>query len=253
MRAEVERYARGDSPLHAWEARWKLAAAGGWVAVLVGLQRWESAAAGVAVGLGGVAAARLPVRWVVTRLAQAHVMLLPVLVVLPLAGGGETFPLGPLALSQSGLRQAGVLYLRALALICVGLLVVGSTPMGALLRALEAFRLPRPAVDLALLTYRYLFTLGGELTRLRRALAARGFVARGRPESYRTLARVVGVTLVRSVERAERVQLALRARGFHERCPGSRPAAAGAADRLKTLAALLAAAALAYRDRVGGG
>ncbi len=47
MRAEVERYARGDSPLHAWEARWKLAAAGGWVAVLVELQRWESAAAGV--------------------------------------------------------------------------------------------------------------------------------------------------------------------------------------------------------------
>lgn len=253
MRAEVERYARGVSPVHVWEVRWKLAAAVGWAAALVGLHRWETAVAVLAAGLAGLAVARLPARLVLTRLAQAQLMLLPVLVVLPLAGGGETFRLGPLTLSGDGLRQAGVLYLRALALISLGLLVVYTTPMVALMSALEAFRLPRAGVDLALLTHRHLFTVGGELTRLRWALAARGFVARGRPESYRTLARLVGVTLVRSVERAERVQLALRARGFQGRCPVGPRTAAGVADRVKTLAVLLAAAALVFWDRGGGG
>lgn len=253
MRTEIEQCARGVSPVHAWEARWKLVAAAGWAVALVGVHRWEAAAAGVVLGLAGLAAARLPARLVLVRLAQAQLMVLPVLVVLPLAGGGETVRLGPLNLSLAGLRQAGVLYLRAVALISLGLMVVYTTPMGGLLRALEAFRLPRVVGDLALLTYRYLFTLSGELTRLRWALAARGFVARGRPESYRTLARVVGVTLVRSVERAERVQLALRARGFQGRCPGGPRTAAGWADRAKTLAVLKVAAALALWDRLGGG
>ncbi len=252
MRAEVELYARRRSPVHDWDARWKLAAAGVLAAVLVSLQRPGPLVVGLVLAAGGLALARLPARLVLGRLGAAQIILLPCVIILPLSAGGEVVTLGPLALSREGLRLAGVLYLRALALVTLGLVVVYSTPMVVLLRALQAFRLPRVLVELTLLTYRYLFTLGWELTRLRQALAARGFRAGGRLRDHRTLAQVVGVTLVRSVERTERIQLALRGRGFEGRLRTLQTFHPRPADRLKTLGAVVLAAALLVWERSGG-
>lgn len=254
MRSEVELYARGASPVHAWDARWKLAAAALFAAVLVSLQTLAAAAPGAGLALAWLVAARLPARRVLGRLAAAQFLLLPCLVVLPFSAGGESFPVGPLAVSAEGLRLAGVLYLRALALITLGLAVVYSTPMVVLLRALQAFCLPRVLVEIALLTYRYLFTLWWELTRMRWAVAARGFAGRGGLRDYRTLAQVLGVTLVRSVERTERIQQALHCRGFQGRLRTLQQFQARPADRLKALLAVaLAAGLLAWERGVGAG
>jgi cobalt/nickel transport system permease protein len=255
MRAEVELYAHRASPVHAWDARWKLAAAGLFMAVLVSLQTPAAAALGVAVAFAWLAAARLPARQVLGRLGAAQIILLPCLVILPFSWGGETTRLGPLNPSLEGLRLAGLLYLRALAIVTLGLAVVYSTPMVVLLRALQAFRLPRVLVEITLLTYRYLFTLWWELTRMRWALAARGFQARGSLRCHRTLAQVVGVSLVRSVERTERIQLAMRCRGFQGRLRTLQRFHSRRADWLKALAAAAGAVALLAWERHawGGG
>jgi len=253
MRSEVELYARGNSPVHAWDARWKLAAAALFAAVLVSLQTLAAAALGAGLALGWLLAARLPARLVLGRLAAAQFILLPCLVVLPFSAGGETLRAGPWELSREGLRLAGVLYLRALALVTLGLAVVYSTPMVVLLRALQAFRLPRVLVEIALLTYRYLFTLWWELTRMRWAVAARGFAGRGGLRDYRTLAQVLGVTLVRSVERTERIQQALHCRGFQGRLRTLQQFRARPADGFKALLAVALAAALLVWERGGGG
>lgn len=255
MRAEVELYARRTSPVHAWDARWKLAAAGLFLAVLVSLQTPAAAALGVGLAFAWLGAARLPARPVLGRLGAAQCVLLPCLLILPFSWGGETTRLGPFNPSLDGLRQAGLLYLRALAIVTLGLAVVYSTPMVVLLRALQAFRLPRVLVEITLLTYRYLFTLWWELTRTRWALTARGFRARGSLRCHRTLAQVVGVSLVRSVERTERVQLALRCRGFQGRLRTLQSFHARRADRLKALAATATALALLAWERLawGGG
>lgn len=252
MRAEVELYARRHSPVHDWDARWKLAAAGAFAAVLVSLQHPGTVAAGLVLVLGGLALARLPLRLVLARLGAAQMLLLPAVAILPFSAGGETVPVGPLNPSVEGLRLAGVLYLRALALVTLGLVMVYSTPMVGLLRALQAFRLPRVLVELALLTYRYLFTLWWELTRLRWALAVRGFRAGGRMRDHRTLAQVLGVTLVRSVERTERIQLALRCRGFQGRLRTLQSFQTRPADLFKTAAVVGLAGALLLWERTGG-
>lgn len=252
MRAEVELYARRCSPVHDWDARWKLAAAGVFAAVLVTLHRPEVLAAGWALVAAGLAPARLPARLVLARLGAAQFLLLPAVIILPFSAGGETVRFGPLTPSLEGLRLAGVLYLRALALVTLGLGVVYSTPMVVLLRALQAFRLPRVWVELALLTYRYLFTLGWELTRLRWALATRGFRAGGRLRAHRTLAQVLGVTLVRSVERTERIQLALRGRGFQGRLQTLQTFRSRPGDLLKAAALGALAGALLLWERAGG-
>lgn len=252
MRAEVELYARRHSAVHDWDARWKLAAAGAFAAVLVSLHRPATLAAGLVGAAAGLALARLPLRLVLARLGAAQIILLPAAVILPFSAGGETVRLGPLNPSLEGLRLAGALYLRALALLTLGLVVVYSTPMVVLLRALQAFHLPRVLVELSLLTYRYLFTLWWELTRLRWALATRGFRAGGRVRDHRTLAQVLGVTLVRSVERTERIQLALRCRGFQGRLRTLQSFQTRPADVFKTAAAAGLAGALLLWERTGG-
>ena len=65
-----------------------------------------------------------------------------------------------------------------------------------------------------MLTYRYVFLIVEELSRIRTALRVRGFRAKTDAHTYRTIGQVAGTLLVRSHERAERVEQAMRSRGF---------------------------------------
>jgi cobalt/nickel transport system permease protein len=106
---------------------------------------------------------------------------------------------------------------------------------------------------ITLLTYRYLFTLWWELTRVRWALATRGFQPRGTRRSHRTLANVIGVSLVRSLERTERIHFALQCRGFEGRLRTMHRFHAGPSDWLKAAAGAGAAALLLMLDLKWGG
>jgi cobalt/nickel transport system permease protein len=252
MRAEVELYAHRRSVLHCWDARWKTASLAILTLAFVVLERLPTAAIGTVAALGLLLAGRLPARVLFARLGAAQALLLPCLLVLPFTFTGEPFTVGSVRISGEGLRVAGLLYLRALAVLALAIAVVYSTPMVLLLRALQSLRLPRVLVEISLLTYRYLFSLWWELTRMRWALATRGFGQRGAGSSYRPLAGVLGVSLVRSVERTERIQQAMRCRGFAGRLRTLQQFEAGPADWLKSAACVLFAVGLVCLDRCGG-
>jgi cobalt/nickel transport system permease protein len=74
--------------------------------------------------------------------------------------------------------------------------------------------IPDKIVSLLLITYRYIFVMKQEFERLSRAAKARGFRPKTNIHTYRTYAYLVGMLLVRAVERAERVHKAMICRGF---------------------------------------
>jgi cobalt/nickel transport system permease protein len=92
--------------------------------------------------------------------------------------------------------------------------VLATAPLPETLKAAQALRIPSLLVQVAALTYRYIFVLGAELRRLRIALRVRGYRNRLTPHSYRTAGHVAGTLLVRGYEQAERVGQASRCRGF---------------------------------------
>jgi len=253
MRAEAELHARRSSLVHDWDGRWKLVSLGLVAAALVTVQSLAVAGCGAAFAIGLLVIARIPWRLILGRLAAAQALLLPCLVTLPFAVGGDTWSLGPLRLSHDGLRLAALLYLRALAILTLGLAVVYSTPMVVLIHTLQRFRLPRALVVITLLTYRYLFTLWWELTRVRWALATRGFQPRATLHSHRTLAYVIGMSLVRSLERTERIHFALQCRGFEGRLHTLHRFHSEPADWLKAAVCVGAAAMLLMLDWKWGG
>ncbi|MGA1238762.1 MAG: cobalt ECF transporter T component CbiQ [Limisphaerales bacterium] len=252
MKAEAELYARGRSPMHDWDARWKLVALGVLAFVSAAMDSVFAAGMALLFALVLLGVARLPVKLIWRRLAVAQIILLPCLLILPFSFGGERLSSGWWSVSVEGVRWAGLFYCRALAVLVLGLAVVYSTPMVVLLRALQSLRVPRVLVEIALLTYRYLFTLAAELTRMRWALLTRGFGARSAVQSYRPLANAVGVTLVRSVERTERIQQAMICRGFQGRLQTMQRFEAGVADVAKALVCLGGAAALLWLERGQG-
>jgi cobalt/nickel transport system permease protein len=208
-----------DSPLRQLDPRWKLAALLP-AAMVVALLRTLPATALALVGALALAAlGRLPLRWYVTRLGAVALFLAFFTLPLPflLDDGGPAWKLGLVRASWYGLRISLLLATKATALLTLMLVLLVTAPLERTLKAAHALHVPGLFVQLAVLTYRYLFVLADELARLRVALRVRGYRNRANRHSYRTVGHVAGTLLVRSYERAERVGQAMRCRGFDGR------------------------------------
>ena len=93
------------------------------------------------------------------------------------------------------------------------LLLTWTTPFHDILQELRRLRLPAVMLTTLALMYRYLPVLADESRRMQRARAARTFCRRRRFAWY-SLAGIIGHLFVRSAERAERIYLAMCARGW---------------------------------------
>jgi cobalt/nickel transport system permease protein len=204
-----------DSPLRRLDPRWKLAALLVAAVAIVLLSTLLPAMLGLAVAVMLAGVGNVPRRWALTRLGFLALVLAPFLLVLPLIHtGGPVLTLGPLTLALDGVWAACLLIAKTLTLFLLMLVLLTSAPLPDTLKAAESLGVPGVLVQLALLTYRYVFVLAGELGRLRVALRVRGYRNRATLHSYRTVGHVAGMLLVRGAERAERIGQAMRCRGF---------------------------------------
>jgi len=194
--------------------------------------------------------ARVPLGWYAGRMTALAVVLLLFVALLPflLPGEGPGWDLGPVRLSLYGLRVAGILCLKALAIVTLMLVVLVSAPLAATLKAAHALRVPGLVIQVVVLAYRYLFLLADEFARLLIALRVRGYRLRPRPQRFRILGHLTGTVLVRGYERAERVGQAMRCRGFDGRFRALAEFRTRPADVAFFLAVVLGAGALLCWD-----
>lgn len=150
--------------------------------------------------------------------------------------------------SDLGLASAGLLSLRVLALSALAVAALDVAPFDQSLQGLRGLGVPAPLVHTALLTQRALARFQEDLGRIEAALRVRGFRARGLG-ALPTYAGVAGGLLVRSVGRAERLEQAMRCRGYRgELILPERPSA-GWRDAVLVLSAALLALALPLAER----
>ena len=74
--------------------------------------------------------------------------------------------------------------------------------------------MPAGLVQLMMFSIRYIDVLRAEYLRLRVAMKVRGFRPGTNRHSYRSMGYLVGMMLVRAVERSERIMDAMKCRGF---------------------------------------
>jgi cobalt/nickel transport system permease protein len=152
------------------------------------------------------------------RMAAMETFMLAVLVLLPFTTPGTTlFELGALSASQEGLTLAVTIILKANSVVLMLLALVGTLEPVVLGHALARMRIPTKLVHLFLLTIRYISVLHEEYQSLRRAMQARAFSPRSNFHTWRSFGNLLGMLLVRSLERSQRVMAAMKCRGFDGR------------------------------------
>lgn len=179
-----------------------------------------------------IALANLPPRALLVRLALAAPFALCVGLFNPVLDRAPLIHLGSWALSGGWVSFASIM-LRFLLTLSAALILIATTGMTAVCAALARLRVPRAFTVQLLLLYRYLYVLLDDGTRVLRAHALRSTRGGGIPP--RIFASLVGQLLLRSLDRAQRLHVAMLCRGFDGEFHLSRPLRARPADVLFTL------------------
>ncbi len=177
-------------------------------------------ALGIALAIAGIVMllARLPFRPTLYKVMAMDGFILFLLLMLPFTTPGETvFTLGSLAATKEGVLKALTIALKANTIIMALLALVGTLEGAVLGHALYRLRVPENLVYLLLFTVRYIDVLRQEYLRLRIAMQARCFRPGNNRHTYQSIGYLVGMLLVRSLERSERILEAMKCRGFHGR------------------------------------
>ena len=208
------------SPIHRLDPRAKLIGLGGvtLVAVSTPLRAWPAYVACAAALTMVAALARVSpgTLWTRARLVLPLVVFVGLFV--PFVRDGDPVDLGPVTVSQQGLETLGVVSAKAILGTLSAVLLGATTSFPDVLHALERLKAPRLLVLIAAFMYRYLFVIADEARRMKAALAARGYAPRHALQAQ-AIGRVATALFLRTYERAERVHLAMVARGFNQSMP----------------------------------
>jgi cobalt/nickel transport system permease protein len=119
--------------------------------------------------------------------------------------------MGALGITGGWISFASIM-LRAVLTISAALLLVAVTGFPGICAALERMGMPQPFAVQLLFLYRYIFVLAEEGRQMSRARELRTFGTRGRGISV--YGSMIGHLLLRTWMRAERIHMAMLARGF---------------------------------------
>lgn len=162
--------------------------------------------------------ARLNLKRTLRRVIAMDLFMLFLILMLPFTTPGEPlFHIAGLPASVEGLLHAVQIALKANAVVLALLALVGTQSATTLGHALAHLRFPDKLVHLLLFTVRYLEVIGQEYKRMRQAMQARAFVLRANRHSWRSIGYLVGMLLVHSLERSERILDAMKCRGYNGR------------------------------------
>jgi len=187
------------------------------------LGAWRHLAVLAAIVVGLVAAAKLPARAVVTRLAGPFVfILLASAALLVLVPGEPLWHMGPVGISKAGVERFGFVLGRASVALTAAVILVSTTSFPELLHALRQLRLPAVVITALGLGYRLLYLLVDEIERLQRAARSRN-AAGGAARRRHVLVGIGASAMARAFARGERTHSAMLARGFAGDLPSLTP------------------------------
>lgn len=213
-----ETFSRGDTFIHHVDPRLRVLAAAAY-AVLVAVSadtRVAAVALALAIWLG--AAARLPLRAVAGRLIPVNVFMAFILLTVPLATPGDAlFSAGPFEYTRQGLAFAALIAVKGNAIVLAATALVSTMELVTLGHAFERLGVPAALAQLFFFMVRYIDVLRHEQQRVWRAMKVRCFRPGMNLHTYRSTGHLVGMLLVRSFDRSERVLAAMRCRGFRGR------------------------------------
>lgn len=173
------------------------------IAGLIPIEHWPAQGLMLVVTFVGLSFANVSLRYLARRLGLFLPLLLVFGLAAPMTSNGE-----------AAWNWMVSLWLRCLVAFLAGLWLVHVLPFRDLLSVLRRWHCPAVFVAMLGFMYRYTFILWEELRRLQNAREARDFGGGSRWRHWITGAQMIGLLLLRAMERAERTHRAMLARGW---------------------------------------
>jgi cobalt/nickel transport system permease protein len=205
----------GSSLLDRLDPRGRVLAAVAFAIIVAMSHRLSTLALALGVALAASFVSGLSPGTLLRRLAPLNLLLLLIVAILPLSTRGTPLTtVGPLVVSEEGLRLAAAIALKANAIVLALSALVATLDVNCLGHVLHHLYVPEKLVHLLLLTVRYLGVMHREHQRLSASMKIRGFRPGMNRHTYRSYGYLVGMLLVRSLDRSERIVAAMKCRGF---------------------------------------
>lgn len=211
--ATLDRLASRDNPLNRLDPRAKVVTTLLFVVTVVSSGKYEVSALlpFLLFPCTLIAVADLPLDYLLKKLLIAAPFALLVGVFNPFFDPAPQLQLSGFSVSGGWLSFTSIM-LRFTLTVSAALILIATTSFTGVCLALERLGAPRVFVLQLLFLYRYLFVLIDEAARLNRALALRSFNGRGR--GLKVLGSLLGQLLLRTLDRAQRIHMAMLCRGF---------------------------------------
>jgi len=208
-------FSTGESFIHGLDPRIKLVVAILFSVVVAVSTSFLALLPALALSLFLIVLAKLSTRKVCYRLLLVNGLILFLWLLLPFTFKGEPlFTIGPLVGTREGVLYASQITLKCNAILLAMIALLATMPIFTLGHAMSKLYFPDKIVHLFLFTYRYIHVIFQEYHRLRNAMKIRSFMPQTNIHTYRSYAYLMGMLLVKSSDRAERVYKAMLCRGF---------------------------------------
>jgi cobalt/nickel transport system permease protein len=216
----LDNFARGQTFIHGLDPRAKLLITAFFIVIVVSFDKYSilPLIPFLVFPVLTLTLARIPVKPILTRLLIASPFVVLTVIFNPWLDTQPWKLPGNLSVNSGWISFFSV-SLKFILTISMTLLLIATTSFSGVCRALKSLGLPAVFTEQLLFLYRYLFTLIEEGRRINRARDLRDPYKKN--QTWKTYARILGVLLIRTIERAERIYLAMKSRGFEGVIPGS--------------------------------
>jgi cobalt/nickel transport system permease protein len=212
---DIDAYAEMDSPVHRIEPRTKIISFAILIVSAVFAGTVSAALVLLAVAALLLLASRLPLRFILGRVKVICVFVVPILLLMPVTvPGTPLIEAGPVVVSAEGLSFAVLVTIRSVAAILLVVTMLATQRFDTTLKALALLRVPGIIIQMLLFTYRYIYVMIDEFLRIWSSMRAKGYAFRFTRHGLAMIGNGIGMLLVRSYERAERVYHAMIAKGY---------------------------------------
>jgi len=211
----LEELANGDSFVRHLDPRVKIVVVFLYSVVVAVASRFQVLLWALALSIGVVILARVPLTQLFKRLLPVNLLVFFLWLFLPFTFAGEPlFSMGTLIVTREGVLYATAISIKSNAMMLLLIALAASTPIFTLGHAMHEIGIPKRLVHLFFFTYRYIHVMQREYHRMVSSIKIRGFAPANNLHTYKTVAYMVGMLLVKSLDRAQRVHNAMLCRGF---------------------------------------
>lgn len=209
----LDRLASGETAVHRLDPRAKVLVTLTYIVTVISFGKYDLSALipffifpAVMISVG-----KLPAGFITRKVLLLVPFVLMVGIFNPIFDRETLVRIGPVGVSGGWISCLSIV-VRTMLTLGAALILVGLTGLPAICSALEKMGMPRILAAQILFLYRYIFVLAQEGGRMSRAREIRAFGRRGM--GMKIFSSLIGHLLLRTWQRAERVHMAMLARGF---------------------------------------